>query len=232
MAASEGCCARAASSIRARSSFVCVGSHHLPGLQGRDSSRHQIAGKTSLILCMPGSNHSERKCHESRLIYEELRLIWPHECSCLKLQAQKSSQDSHLAPNTCRKFRFGPLSKGHCVTRCFSNISIVVTLSHTMRACIPSSPPRLRANAISTMNANRVSANLRQLEIICPNCSRSPLKVLADAVSMINANRVSPGCNTQSPSQSYLKAEAAGCITVLVKAELAVVLAQCRGRHA
>ena len=74
----------------------------------------------------------------------------------------KSPQDPHLAPNTCWKFRFGPLSKGHCVTRCFSNISIVVTLSHTMRACIPSSPPRLRANAISTMNANRVSANLQQ----------------------------------------------------------------------
>ena len=69
---------------------------------------------------------------------------------------------THLEPNTSWKFRLGPLSKGHCVTRCFSNISMVVTLSHTIRACIPRSPPRLRANAMSTMNASRVSANLQE----------------------------------------------------------------------
>ena len=68
---------------------------------------------------------------------------------------------THLAPKTSWKFLLGPLSKGHCVTLCFSNISMVVTLSQTIRECIPSSPPKLRAKAMSTINASRVSANLQ-----------------------------------------------------------------------
>lgn len=74
------------------------------------------------------------------------------------------SSGSHLPPNTSWKFLLAPLSKGHCVTLCFSNISIVVTFNHTIRTCIPSNPPRLSANAMSTMNAKSVSANLREMD--------------------------------------------------------------------
>ena len=66
-----------------------------------------------------------------------------------------------------------------------------------MRACIPSSPPRLRANAISTMKASRVSANLQQQDPchfshdLSLGLSPKPTQLMVNAVFMMVADKVS-----------------------------------------